>query len=164
MKTAFLTVFLAALPLVAQEHSVVASLAKHLKLSKEYTIAIAQQMPADSYGFKPNAEEMSFGEQMSHIANANAMFGGILNNTKGKDYNKTDKDSVIAALNDSFDGAIAVVSGLKESELFQIKKTPEGDWTILDSALLMLDHTTHHRAQCVVYLRVKGIKPAEYRF
>ena len=30
--------------------------------------------------------------------------------------------------------------------------------------LNMFVHTAHHRAQCEVYLRVKGIKPPDYTF
>jgi len=28
----------------------------------------------------------------------------------------------------------------------------------------MLVHTAHHRVQCELYLRVKGIKPPDYTF
>jgi len=30
--------------------------------------------------------------------------------------------------------------------------------------LNMFVHTAHHRAQCEVYMRAKGIKPPDYRF
>jgi uncharacterized damage-inducible protein DinB len=30
--------------------------------------------------------------------------------------------------------------------------------------LLATDHTAHHRGQCIVYLRAKGIKPVDYDF
>jgi len=29
---------------------------------------------------------------------------------------------------------------------------------------LAVDHTAHHRGQCIVYLRMKGIKPTDYQF
>src|SRR5581483_11876592 len=48
--------------------------AKHWKTAGEYTVAIADQMPAEAYGFKPVPEEMSFAEQLVHIAQANAYF------------------------------------------------------------------------------------------
>src|ERR1041385_1375392 len=41
------------------------------KTSKEFTIAVAQQMPEEFYKFKPNPEEMSFGALMVHIADSN---------------------------------------------------------------------------------------------
>jgi uncharacterized damage-inducible protein DinB len=33
-----------------------------------------------------------------------------------------------------------------------------------DVVMLSLDHSTHHRAQCEMYLRVKGITPTQYEF
>lgn len=41
------------------------------QVSKGFTIAVAEAMPADLYGFKPNPDEMTFGEQMIHIAQSN---------------------------------------------------------------------------------------------
>jgi len=46
--------------------------AKHWQISKEFTLAVAEAMPAEYYNFKPNPEEMSFGELMSHIARSNS--------------------------------------------------------------------------------------------
>lgn len=38
------------------------------QISKRFTIDVANAMPADLYSFKPNPYEMSFGEQMIHMA------------------------------------------------------------------------------------------------
>ena len=46
--------------------------AKHWQISKEFTLAVAEAMPAEYYNFKPNPEEMSFGELMNHIAQSNS--------------------------------------------------------------------------------------------
>jgi len=40
------------------------------------------------------------------------------------------------------------------------RNDPDGRAMILN----MFVHTAHHRAQCEVYLRVKGIKPPSYTF
>jgi hypothetical protein len=42
------------------------------QISKQFTIDVANAMPSEFYDFKPNPEEMSFGEQMLHIALSNA--------------------------------------------------------------------------------------------
>jgi uncharacterized damage-inducible protein DinB len=34
----------------------------------------------------------------------------------------------------------------------------------LEVVLFAFDHMEHHRGQCIVYLRVKGIKPVDYVF
>ena len=40
-------------------------------ISKQFTLDVANAMPAELYSFKPNPEEMTFGEQIVHIAGAN---------------------------------------------------------------------------------------------
>ena len=42
------------------------------QISKQFTLDVANAMPAEDYGFKPSAEEMTFGEQMLHIADRRA--------------------------------------------------------------------------------------------
>ena len=45
-------------------------------------LALAEQMPAADYSFKPNPAEMSFGEQMAHIAGSNSYFFATLSGQK----------------------------------------------------------------------------------
>ncbi|HXI41970.1 MAG TPA: hypothetical protein VNH83_18445, partial [Bryobacteraceae bacterium] len=59
-----------AVPVFAQT-TVKDALAKHWKTSGEFTIAVANAMPADGYTFRPNPEEMSYGQLMAHIAAVN---------------------------------------------------------------------------------------------
>src|SRR5207249_3138340 len=40
-------------------------------ISKQFTLDVANAMPTEFYSFKPNPEEMTFGEQIVHIAGAN---------------------------------------------------------------------------------------------
>jgi len=67
---------LLALPLMAADESkpqanFAAEYGKHWKTARELTLAVADAMPADGYGLKPDPGEMSFGEQIAHIAQAN---------------------------------------------------------------------------------------------
>ena len=41
------------------------------QISKQFTLDVASAMPAEDYGFKPRAEEMTFGERMLQIAVSN---------------------------------------------------------------------------------------------
>src|SRR5258708_14158303 len=45
--------------------------AKHWKTARELTLPVADAMPPENYDFKPTPEDMSFGEQIAHIAQAN---------------------------------------------------------------------------------------------
>jgi hypothetical protein len=49
----------------------VKSFEAHWATAKTLAIAVADAMPADQYAFKPNPDEMSFGEQIVHIAQSN---------------------------------------------------------------------------------------------
>jgi hypothetical protein len=42
-----------------------------IKLTNSFDFAVANTMPAESYNFRPNPEEMSFGQLMAHIAGIN---------------------------------------------------------------------------------------------
>ena len=135
--------------------NIVPKLLQHWKTSKAYTIAIAQQMPEADYSFKPHPDQMTFKEQLLHIAGMNEYFMSKIAGAKPplKKPMTLDKASVIQALNDSFDYVIKTIGGLTHDQSDQN----------IETLLLAMDHTTHHRGQCVVYLRARGIKPAEYQ-
>jgi uncharacterized damage-inducible protein DinB len=154
------------IPALADEAAVPSALADHWKTSKKYVLALAEQMPAEDYGFKPNADEMSFGQQMAHIAGANSFFFATLSGQKDPipKPTKFDKASVLQMLNESYDFCIAALTGLKHERLLQTFDTPVGKISGLELLMLATDHTAHHRGQCIVYLRAKNIKPAAYQF
>jgi uncharacterized damage-inducible protein DinB len=156
-----------ALPALPQEGGLPSQLTDHWKTSRKYVIALAEQMPAEGYAFKPNPEEMSFGEQMAHIAGANSYFFATLTGQKDPIPKPTqfDKASVLKLLNTSYDFVIASLEKLDHERLHETFDSPAGGkMTGMELYLLALDHTAHHRGQCIVYLRAKGIKPADYQF
>src|SRR5258708_37095729 len=59
-----------------------AEFVKHWKVARELTLAVADDMPAEIYDFKPNPEEMSFGGQISHIPGGKYAYCSRLNNSK----------------------------------------------------------------------------------
>jgi uncharacterized damage-inducible protein DinB len=135
------------LPVLAQEGGIPPAFADHWKTSKKYVLALAEQMPAADYGFKPNPAEMSFGEQMAHIAGSNAFFFSTLSGQKspvGKPAN-FDKPTVLKMLNDSYDFCIAALAGLPHERLLQTYDSPAGKMTGLELLLFATDHTAHHR-------------------
>lgn len=144
------------------------------KQSKQFTLNVAAAMPAEFYSFKPNPEEMSFGEQMVHIAGSNVFrFHQITGADAPFEFNPakppaSDKQSVMKMLEQSFDYVINVLPQITPEQLkrtwhipsWQGRTDPDGRAMIMN----MFVHTAHHRAQCEVYLRVKGIKPPDYTF
>jgi uncharacterized damage-inducible protein DinB len=153
-----------ALPVCAQD--VKGAVLKHLKVSKEFTLKVAEAMPAESYDFKLTPPQMSFGGQLTHLSQGLDFFLSPFAGEKSSEAKpaSSSKADVIAFVKTSFDKAIARVEAVKPGQLSATFKTEEGPRTGLDLLLGMLDHTTHHRASAEMYLRAKGITPPEYSF
>jgi len=143
-----------------------ATLLKHLKTSKDFTLKVADQMPEASYDFKLTPPQMSFAEQMVHLSQT---LGAFVATVEGKQPNvgkpaSMGKKDVIAFMQKSFDGAIDGVSKLTPEQLAKTYNTGDGMMNGVEMLMFMLDHTTHHRASAEMYLRAKGITPTEYEF
>ena len=143
-----------------------AAVLKHLKTSREFTLKVADQMPEASYDFKLTPPQMSFAEQMVHLSQALYEFlspvaGDRLN--PGKPASMAKKD-VIAFIGKSFDGAMDRVSKLTPEQISKTYSGEGGPMTGMELLMMMLDHTTNHRASAEMYLRAKGITPTEYEF
>jgi uncharacterized damage-inducible protein DinB len=139
---------------------------KHLKTSRDFTLKVADQMPASSYDFKLTPPQMSFAQQLVHLSQAFDYFlasftGEKPNPAKPKSMSKED---VMAFVKTSFDTGIEKISKLTPEQISKTYKTEEGTMTGTDMLLGVLDHTTHHRASAEMYLRAKGITPVEYQF
>jgi len=156
---------LASRPAQAQ-FDIKAIVVKHLTTSRDFTLKVAEQMPEADYGFKLTPPQMSFGEQMAHLASDQA--GLLAPFSSGKPQPSkpasVSKKDVIAFVRQSYDQSIALVSKLTPA---QIEKSYPGfgsPMTGLELLMFVLDHSTHHRASAEMYLRAKGIAPAEYEF
>ena len=144
------------------------------QISKQFTLDVANAMPADLYSFKPNPEEMTFGEQMLHIAGSNVFRFNQITGIKPPfpvDPSKpmpSDKETALKLLEQSFDYVLAVLPQITPEQLkrtwhipsWKDRNDPDGRAMIMN----MFVHTAHHRAQCEVYLRAKGLKPPDYTF
>jgi uncharacterized damage-inducible protein DinB len=144
------------------------------KISRQFTLDVANAMPAELYAFKPNPDEMTFGEQIVHIAGSNVFrFQQITGVEPPFPFNPaklppTDKATATKMLEQSFDYVISVLPGITFEQLrrtwhipsWKGRTEPDGRAMILN----MFVHTAHHRAQCEVYMRAKGIKPPDYTF
>jgi uncharacterized damage-inducible protein DinB len=67
-------------------------------------------------------------------------------------------------LSDSYDFVIVALQGLDPARLHQTYDMEGGKMEGFEVLLLATDHAAHHRGQCIVYLRAKGIKPVDYNF
>lgn len=179
MKTSLFALFAILAPLTVPlpgQTTVKDALIKHWKASGELTVAVAKAMPADSYNFRPNPEEMSFGQLMAHIGVANvgacSIAGGLPRPTlppKIVDWNKDkkveiDRDTAVQFLSDSFDFCNKAVAAMTPERLDSVEGPPARNMTGFEWLWSYFTHTAHHRGQAEVYLRVKGITPPSYTF
>jgi len=136
--------------------------------AKEFTLQVADAMPADGYDFKPRPEMREYGKLLQHIATNNAFY---ISRLKGGEMppsvqppEKSDKETTLKYLADSFEfcaGAIATTSEGKLDSPYPGRPNtpPQTGWDWVLNAFI---HTAHHRGYAEVYLREKGITPPKY--
>lgn len=137
------------------------------KNSAEYTLELATAMPEEYFDFRPTEEEMSFKSQLLHmISNMNWLSTSYLEGTpvdfdlKRQDYSKAE---ILAMLNAAYDLSGKAAEMLPPGQLEETVEFFAGPKSKRQIIILMNDHSTHHRGQLIVYLRLKGIKPPRYR-
>lgn len=154
--------------LLAQDSgkTIVNELVKHWQISKSLSLAVAQAMPEDAYSFKASEPEMSFGEQMNHIALGNTNYCAAASGTKNPLSKGTDNTQATAIKNltASYDYCIEQLSAMTDADLQTSKKVSSGQMTAFELFWGGFTHAAHHRGQAEVYLRLKGITPPAYKF
>ena len=176
MKYTLFTLVALALPAFSQS-TVKDAMVKHWKVTGEFTLKVAQAMPAESYTFRPSPEEMNFGQLMAHIATVNvgacanasglerpAMPPKIMEWSKAQDKVDVDRDTALQLMKDSFAFCDRAVAAMTPDRMDKVVGVPARKLTGFEWLWAYFTHTAHHRGQAEVYLRVKGIKPPTYTF
>ncbi|MGX5820616.1 DinB family protein [Chitinophaga lutea] len=133
-----------------------AQLLKTLANSRDYTLRVAESMPANGYGFKPDGAGWNFGELLSHIAYGIGWWKD--NFLLGKE-TPWEQPEPAASKKAAIQSLTAAYADLQQA----IGKLPLTDESV-SGFYATNDHITHHRGQAVIYLRGKGITPPEYSF
>jgi uncharacterized damage-inducible protein DinB len=139
------------------------------EIQRDFTLAVAEKMPAQDYAFKATPEEMEFGRMMIHLANAIAYNFQKISDEKARIITDPpyDKPTVVKFVRESFDYVIRVLPKIPEDRLaanYEVNWEGRKEANGRQIALAMFAHTAHHRAQLEVYLRLKGIEPPLYTF
>ena len=139
-------------------------------------IGVAKAMPAEKYGFAPNAAVFApgssvkfdtvrtFAQQVSHLAQANYYFymtaSGLKPDVDIKAIGgmKT-KDELVAALQASFAFAHKAVATITAANAFESIQGADGMHTRATVADFAVAHGYDHYGQMVEYLRMNGIVP-----
>ena len=158
-------------PAMAQEDVFIKEYLERLETSRNYLVLVACSMPEEHYSFKATPESMSFEEHLMHIAWAMDWHSqSLMDGRKARDWNtdmelqvdQKSKEEMIAKINETFDTTIAFITGFELDRLEERLDYFGANRTKRQILLLLSDHITHHRAQMLVYLRLKGVKPPRY--
>lgn len=135
--------------------------------AEAYTLESIELMPAEAFDFKPTDEQKSFQEQIIHSCSnmiwlSSSYLGG---NKEGIDLSKKDlsKADLLDLVKTCFKRSGEAATNLKPEDLEEKVSFFAGPMTKRQILVLMNDHSTHHRAQMLVYLRLKGLTPPKYR-
>ncbi|MBI4908635.1 MAG: DinB family protein [Acidobacteria bacterium] len=139
---------------------------EHWKDTREYTLAVLEAMPDDGFASKPHPVQRTFGEQLNHLALANAAYFTQFGLAPAPARpTETDKASVRKYVTATFDYVLAVLEKMTEKDMMRtdmmVGKKPH---SAIDICMRAYMHSAHHRGQVIVYLRVKGITPPAWKF
>lgn len=142
------------------------TIVKHLKTSEDFTLKVAEAMPAADYGFKLTPHQMSFAEQLAHLTEGFDYFTASFEGEKPNPAKPSsmEKSDIIAYVKAGYEKTIARISKLTPEQLAKTYDSEEGKMTGFELLLGLMEHTTHHRACAEMYLRAKGITPPQYEF
>jgi uncharacterized damage-inducible protein DinB len=157
---------LIAFPAVASEEAFKAMFVRHWQVAREFTLAVAEAMPAEDYDFRPNPDELSFGRLMTHIAGQNSSSCATATGTTPlAEPTVTDKATALRFLAETFDKCTKALDAMPADQLDREVYKFQGTPVLAREALwYTFTHMAHHRGQAEVYLRVKNIKPPAWRF
>lgn len=100
-----------------------------LQGAKEYTLEVAHAMPEELFSYKPTVDEMSFGEQLLHIADNLVWLSSIYLSEKAEDRKeksdaiKLSKTEIIQRVAEAYDFALHQIAMQDPQTL-----TKEFDW------------------------------------
>ena len=135
--------------------------------SESMTMTNVRQMPPEFFIFKYTDEAMTFSEQWRHcvIFTCGQLAGraGIKNPYEGiKLPVQMSKDHVIRELENMYAFVRQSIKELSDDILLSDCEFAGGTIPVWRLFYALENHIIHHRGQCVVYLRLKGVIPKGY--
>lgn len=132
-----------------------------------YTLELAEKMPAEYYSYQPTPEQMTFQEQLLHMAgNVAWLTSSYLNGISVEVDDQMEgatKTEVMAVVQQALEAAKKALQSLEPETLNDEITFFAGPMRRRRIVFLLHDHLTHHRGQAIIYARLKGITPPRYR-
>jgi uncharacterized damage-inducible protein DinB len=155
-------------------------LADSFRTVRKNTIAVAKDIPAEKYSFRPAPDTRSVGETLIHIANSHAFQLQLHRDEKRTTLEGVDfpaiqarrlaaekvpmtKDQIVALLEKNGDEFAKFLEGLDDSFLAERVQSAPGMTPASKSRIEFLmgvkEHEMHHRGQLMTIERILGIVP-----
>ncbi|RPA67791.1 DinB family protein [Cyclobacteriaceae bacterium YHN15] len=133
----------------------------------EYTLEVAKAMPAENFGFKPEEDAMTFGGQLLHIVDNISFLTKLISGESKTFYDRTkaeelSKDQILEILKKANDYVGKLIVEISTDDLNAGIEFRNLEMSKENIFYLLRDHQVHHRGQCIVYLRMAGVKAPSY--
>ncbi len=133
----------------------------------EYSKAVAEAMSEGNYDFRPTEEAMSFQEQLLHVVDNISMLTERITGDRKDFYRKENtagfkKGDALDILDRANAYVLDLIRNASTSLLNEEIEFGGVSMTKENIFYLLRDHQAHHRAQCLVYLRLKGVNAPRY--
>ena len=163
-----------ALPAAAQSASVMSDLGSDVAEVEKKFIALAKEIPAERYDWRPGPGERSIGEVIRHVASDNYLIPAALGHAadastgiKGDDYKtaaafekkQATKDQTVADLEKSFANLKQSMQATTPAKLGETVKLFGQPFTMQKAWVLGTTHLHEHLGQLIAYARTNGVKP-----
>jgi uncharacterized damage-inducible protein DinB len=127
-------------------------------------VAAAETMPADKFGYKPTADQMTFGHLVTHIIESNNLFcskAAAVPAPKTEEAKDSDaKDKLVASLKASFDFCSDALSKMDDSKLGEMTEAMGGQQVSRARiAFGLAGSWADHYGMAAMYLRLNGLTP-----
>jgi uncharacterized damage-inducible protein DinB len=155
-------------------------LAESFRTVRKNTLAIAQDIPEEKYGFRPAPDTRSVGELLAHIAVSYGFqhqvhgqerrttlagfdFPALMKGLAAEEKTPRTKEQTIELLRTSGEKWAGWVEGLTDEFLGEQVAMPQGatpsSRSRFDMILSVKEHEMHHRGQLMLIERIIGIVP-----
>ena len=165
-RTICFLLFFAAAAALAQDKNPVTSVTKEiLPRQQRNLVAAVEEMPADKFGYKPTAQQMTFGHLVLHIIESNnylcSRIGDIPEMKAAVPLKESDgKEKLVTALKASFEFCTTALGKVDDSklgdevELFGGHKGPRAF-----AMIALTNDWADHYSSAAMYLRLNGLLP-----
>ena len=131
---------------------------------KANILKAANNMPAESYSYRPTPDIRTFARVVNHVTEAQGRSCGAASGAAGAPPavppETADKATIVAALQSSFatcDGAFAALTDANATEMIQVG--PAGKRSRIGLMWGTVSHDNEQYATLALYMRLKGLTP-----